>query len=336
MPYHLHLGEADLLRCRFALSPLWETQEAVRTLARTAQRGSYHRPWLRRALPAADGLGLEVLWALMPVKGYAPDFLCPPPSDGPPATFEDEIAQVRATAPAVAAAEIARSLADGPGPGGGPGTTVLTADPAAAVEAVADALTRAWQVLVAPYWTRLRGLLEADVVFHARRLAEGGLARLFAELHPQISWSAGTLSVGRARARPRTLSGQGVTLVPSAFVWPDVVSGFEAPWQPTIVYPARGVGALWSEPAGEAAPEALSRLLGPRRAAVLAALEEPASTTVLAERLALAPSSVSAHLATLRDAGLLTSCRLRHEVLYERTPLGAALAAGPGGAGQAR
>jgi hypothetical protein len=37
VPYHLHLGEADLLRCRFAVSPLWETQEAVRTLVRTTR-----------------------------------------------------------------------------------------------------------------------------------------------------------------------------------------------------------------------------------------------------------------------------------------------------------
>lgn len=336
MAYHLHLGEADLLRCRFALSPLWETQEAVRTLARTAQRGSYHRPWLRRALPAADGLGLDVLWALMPARGYAPDFLCPPPARRQPAAFEDEIARVRQTDPAVAAAEIARSLADGPGPGGGTGVGALTGDPAAAVEAVADALTRAWETLVAPHWARLRGLLEADVAFHARRLAEDGLVRLFAELHPQISWSEGTLSVGRASARPRTLSGQGVTLVPSAFVWPDVVSGFEAPWQPTVVYPARGVGGLWAEPAAGGASEGLSRLLGPRRAAVLAALDVPASTSALAERLGLAPSSVSAHLAALRGAGLLTSCRVRHQVLYERTPLGTALAAGAGGPDQAR
>ncbi|MZE77244.1 ArsR family transcriptional regulator, partial [Streptomyces sp. SID5475] len=51
-------------------------------------------------------------------------------------------------------------------------------------------------------------------------------------------------------------------------------------------------------------------------------------TTGLARRLGLAPSSVSAHLSALRDAGLLTSHRYGHQVLYERTPLGIALAAG--------
>lgn len=47
MPFHLHFDESDLLRCRFALSPLFETQEAVRTLHRPARHG-YHLPWLRR------------------------------------------------------------------------------------------------------------------------------------------------------------------------------------------------------------------------------------------------------------------------------------------------
>ncbi|GAA2627673.1 hypothetical protein GCM10010307_16790 [Streptomyces vastus] len=44
--------------------------------------------------------------------------------------------------------------------------------------------------------------------------------------------------------------------------------------------------------------------------------------------LGLAPSSVSAHLSALRAAGLLVSRRYGHQVLYERTPLGMALASG--------
>lgn len=59
---------------------------------------------------------------------------------------------------------------------------------------------------------------------------------------------------------------------------------------------------------------------------------KPCGTTALAHRLRLAPSSVSAHLATLREAGLLLSRRYGHQVLYERTPLGIALLAGGGGA----
>jgi DNA-binding transcriptional ArsR family regulator len=48
-------------------------------------------------------------------------------------------------------------------------------------------------------------------------------------------------------------------------------------------------------------------------------------TTALAAMTALSPASVSAHLLTLRDAGLLSATRHGHEVLYHRTELGAAL-----------
>ncbi|HEU4399074.1 MAG TPA: winged helix-turn-helix domain-containing protein, partial [Actinomycetota bacterium] len=47
---------------------------------------------------------------------------------------------------------------------------------------------------------------------------------------------------------------------------------------------------------------------------------------VLARRFGQSPSGVSEHLSALRDAGLLTSYRVRHQVVYERTPLGIAVA----------
>ncbi|CAM5555586.1 hypothetical protein SMICM304S_06141 [Streptomyces microflavus] len=77
--------------------------------------------------------------------------------------------------------------------------------------------------------------------------------------------------------------------------------GFEEPWQPAVIYPARGIGGLWSG-AGERTPETLARLLGRVRADVLCALDEPAWTSALAHRLGLAPS-VSAHLSVLRERG---------------------------------
>ncbi|MCT2592462.1 winged helix-turn-helix domain-containing protein [Streptomyces sp. N2-109] len=323
MPYQMHFGAEDLLNCRFALSPSWETQQAVRLLAHPGG-WSHHLPWLRQSTGTAKGLGLEPLWLLMPGRGYTPDFLCPPPT-GPATSFDEEMAEVRATDPALAHAELVRSLADTPGAAESPEGEAMLADPAAAVRQLADAKTRAWEVLVAPHWPRLRALLEADIAFHTRRLADGGLAALFDGLHPEVSWTDGTLTVNHCYQYTRTLGGTGLTLVPSVFAWPHVVSGFEPPWQPAVVYPARGIGALWSEPAADT-PAALVRLLGTNRAAILAALEQPASTTGLAARLGLAPSSVSVHLSALRGAGLLTSYRLRHQVLYERTPLGIALA----------
>ncbi|MEV0882639.1 DUF5937 family protein [Streptomyces microflavus] len=325
MPFRLHFGESDLLRCRFALSPLWETQEAVRTLARPHRHG-YHLPWLRRIRADASTLDLEPLWLLMPDGGHNPDFLCPPPM-GPLATFEEEIAGVRAVDPEVARADMALALAERPGASGSAVGRRLLADPAGAVQLLAGLLEQAWRVLIAPHWPRLRALLEADIAYHSRRLAESGFERLLGEVSPQLGWSGSTLTVTGTRGdHERVLGGQGLVLMPSVFVWPEVVGGFEEPWQPAVIYPARGIGGLWSG-AGERTPETLARLLGRVRADVLCALDEPAGTSALAHRLGLAPSSVSAHLSVLRGAGLLTSRRYGHQVLYERTPLGIALAA---------
>ncbi|MFI6868033.1 ArsR/SmtB family transcription factor [Nocardia sp. NPDC050406] len=69
----------------------------------------------------------------------------------------------------------------------------------------------------------------------------------------------------------------------------------------------------------------LSALLGATRAAVLEAIADGGSTTDLALRLGISPSSASEHAAILRDAGLTVSMRSRNQVRHRLTPLGAAL-----------
>ncbi|MFF5704822.1 DUF5937 family protein [Streptomyces sp. NPDC012794] len=329
MAFHFRFGPADLLRCRFAISPRWETQEAVRVLLRP-QRQAYHLPWLSGIRSAAAGLDLRPLWLLMPRAGHNPDLLSPPPA-GPSVTFEEELDRVRAAAgdPDAAREDLRRALVCTPGAAESDIGRRMLADPARAVRELADLYERAWEVLIAPHWPRLRALLEADVLFHSRRLAAGGLQALFDGLHSDLRWSGQdqTLVLERPSRHDRELGGQGLLLMPSAFVWPEAVGGYDPPWQPTLVYPARGIGALWAAAAGPA-PRALAGLLGRTRAEVLCALREPASTTALAHRLGLAPSTVSAHLKALRAAGLLLPCRQGHQVLYERTPLGIALISG--------
>ncbi|MFF2325449.1 MULTISPECIES: DUF5937 family protein [unclassified Streptomyces] len=324
MPFHLHLDEGDLLRCRFALSPLGETQSAVRVLAEPERHG-YHLPWLRLIRDAAAGLDLRPLWLLMARHGHSPDFISPPPP-GPVTTFEEEIARVRSVDPALARQDLTLSLAGRPEVLHSPAGQAMLADPARTVQELADLLEQTWRVLMEPHWPRLRALLEADIAYHSRRLAAVGFERLLGELSPQLTWSGSTVSIVGMRGRhTRVLGGQGLVLIPSVFCWPDAVSGFEPPWQPAIVYPARGIGGLWTEPA-DRTPQVLARLLGRGRADVLCALDEPAGPSALAHRLGLAVSSVSEHLSVLRAAGLLTSRRYGHQMLYERTPLGIALA----------
>jgi DNA-binding transcriptional ArsR family regulator len=98
----------------------------------------------------------------------------------------------------------------------------------------------------------------------------------------------------------------------------------DEPWQPTLIYPARGVAGLWSPPPADV-PATLGRLLGTTRARLLLATAEPATTTALARRLGISPASASEHLGVLRDAGLVAGRRIGRRVLYELTPLGAVL-----------
>ncbi len=101
----------------------------------------------------------------------------------------------------------------------------------------------------------------------------------------------------------------------------------DPPWPPALVYPARGVAALWERPGRPAPGSALDRLLGPSRATILIALEEPASTTQLVATLGQSLGGIGEHLAVLREAGLISRARSGRSVLYRRTPAGHALAA---------
>ena len=117
--------------------------------------------------------------------------------------------------------------------------------------------------------------------------------------------------------------GRGILLVPVAFAWPDVYVISDAPWQPTLVYAARGVARLWeSEPPGMG--EAIEAALGPGRARVLKSLAVP-STTELARAMGVSAGTVSQHLSRLRRAGLVEPHRRGRSVYYRLSPGGESL-----------
>lgn len=334
MAVTLRFGAADLRRCRFAGSPAFETLSAVR-VATGPQGPGPHRRWLDAVRPRLDSLDLRPVTLLQPRRGYTPDFLAPPPAE-PLARFEDDLARIAATPPPQVAAEIARSLADTPGAADSATGRLLRGDPAEVLDLLVDLVRAAWQALVEPDWPQVRALLDADIGHQSRRLAEGGLDGLFADLHPTLRWHDNVLTRERGDDEHCDLGGAGLVLMPSAFKWDQVVVVTDVPWQPTVIYPARGLGTLWL-PAGGSADAALARLVGRSRAALLAGLADPATTTTLAHRHALALGTVSGHLSVLRDAGLVVGERRRHEIRYRRTDLGTALLAGavPDGTGRA-
>lgn len=311
MPVRYELTGRDLGGVRFAISPLNELTLSLRSW-RDPGRYPMQLPWIRRTRLLRDRLDADVLLALVTERLWTPDFLTPHPYS-PLTRLEDELATVAATPAGTVEREL-RLLRDAygrmPPPLRGPGV----------LGRIVAALAGYWEVCFAPHWPRMRALLEGDVTYRGREIAQHGLATMFAGLSGRISMAGDTVEV-RTRSNlsyTRPTAG-GLTLVPS--MWTSGVSTPISPDEPPlIIYLARGGATLW-EPQPLPAPGALTGLLGEHRAGLLAALADPASSTELATRLGVTTSAVNQHLRALRAAGLLVSARHGRSVLYRRSDL---------------
>lgn len=310
-----HLSELDLAAIRFGISPLCEMGLSLRALKQPA-RYPLQLPWARRTEAARTDLDLDVLLALTDNRLWTPDFLNPRP-DSPLTKLDEELSRLAA----ISSEQFTRQLVQVHGrlP------DVFSGSPVAARDRTVRALTEYWEACFQPYWPRMRAVLEADIVYRGRQLAHGGLATVFGGLSSTISLDGTVVSVRLRDPNHRTelVGGGGLTLVPTLFTQRSSVPTAEG--QPAmILYPARGQGALW-ETETVANPAALSNLLGATRASLLTALGEPASSTELGVRFGISTSAVNQQLRALKNAGLLTTTRYGHSVLYLRSELGSAL-----------
>lgn len=317
----------DLLRSRFAISPLFELDALLRILAFPRRQDRLPPGWANRLVPAFKQLRrdteIDAVLALTSAR-YGPDFTAPPPTTLTQ-TIADDLAMVRCTSLKQARAEIAqcREIA-GHTPIHSSIEKILGST--AVVEIIADALEVAWNRLIAPDWALLRTICERDVIHRASELGSRGWAGALEDLHKDVTWRDSGIEIRfPAAMKPIQLSGEGLVLVPSVFIWPGVGVQYDDAWPKTIIYPARGVSALW-ETSSPAEAGAIGELLGRTRAELLDALETPASTTQLARTHSLAVGAVGDHLSVLRRAGLLEKARSGRSVLYRRTPLGDAIA----------
>ncbi|MDI3389057.1 helix-turn-helix domain-containing protein [Streptomyces sp. B-S-A8] len=329
------LGAEDVADTRFALSPLHETVVSLRVL-REPGLSALHLPWRRAVVGRLGGLDRELLLSVVARRRTLPDFLTPRPV-AHFASFAEQLAVVRGTAPAVVRRDLrdahAPDALPGPlrvaseGPGGGDDVAVC-----ALRDALCRVLARYWEAAIAPWWPQIRLVLEADMTYRARQLATGGMKLMLADMHPDLRWRDGVLEIhGLIGEGFRTSgAGRGLLLVPSVFAHkpaPPVTSEVA----PLLAYPSRGVGTLWVDAPPATPPGALTDLLGATRARLLAQLEEPLATVELARRFRVTPSAVSQHLAVLFATGLVTRARHGRQVLYRRTALGDQLLGGRSG-----
>lgn len=322
MALTIDLGVAELAATRFAISPLSETVSCLQQLA-GIHRHPVNARWLRWAADelAGEPLALSRTWPLVVSERPSwPEFLVPAPS-GPGTSIDDDLAALTATP----AHRVRTSLRRVFGAELPEAAAALDADPEAGLRAIAGELRAAHDRLVAPHWSRIRAVLEADIVHRAAQLAAGGAERVFCDLHPDLRWESGRLALGGAlwsAGRVVNLAPGGLVLMPVALGSPYVLIKGNSSTQTTVRYPARGVGTLWNarQPRGSTV-----RLLGRVRAELLEGLRSPATTTDLARSLGVTPSAVSQHLRVLRDSGLVTRRRSGRHVLYVISTLGESL-----------
>lgn len=162
----------DLTNLRFASSPAWETEAAVRTFIDERSR-PYHNPWHAAVAGRVSQVDWNLLFAVFPRHGWTPDFLTPPPRVPAP-TLRELLKEIRSTPPRQVARELRRSRDEVGNPEARKVLDSLLVNPAASRTLLAEAMECAWRELVAPFWPRVRALLDADIAHRSRMLARHG------------------------------------------------------------------------------------------------------------------------------------------------------------------
>lgn len=311
-------GRHDLLRTRFAISPLIELAAATYVL-RLPRQFPEHRPWVAEVAPRVAGLRLDLVHAASPLgRTTWPNFDAPPPVVPHP-RIEDELDRLAATDPGLVRSDVLRAHRDGVPADARP----FVDDPAGALATMVEQTRALWDAALAPWWPRMSAFLESEIAARARRLVATGSAAAFADLDPTVSWDGRDLTVSPVTMEPRDveLDGRGLLLIPSVLAW-SVWPRVDPPWDPALTYQPPGVGDLWLQATDGGS---LDELIGRRRATLLRSLERPASTLALSRRTGWSPGGVSSHLAVLRRTGLVVRRREGREVVYSRTAAGEAL-----------
>src|SRR5829696_7812904 len=285
------LTNEDLTKVRLAPSPLWETVGSFRVLLHHG-RHTMHAPWATHARRVLPGTDLSPLLGAMCLSRHCPDFLSPPP-EASVGGFEEELERLRATPTEVVHKEVqllvqAHNEQFGPlSPEKARLLEIYLREPEGSLMRLVDTLRRYHDLTIAPYWPRIRGLLEGDTIKRGQALALGGVEALLSNLHPKASYSGGVLKLDKTCEALIEPAGRGITLVPCVFAWPRVMVLTEPGYQPTLAYGPRGVANLWISSSPAPNGTALEAALGAGRASVLKELLVLSTTTELARRLRL-------------------------------------------------
>lgn len=326
----IEVPDRALTRLRIAHSPLWESLCALVVTRMWDPVPFPYRTWAAGARAALRTPALRPLaeWVRNWPTAEIPGFLLAVPSAGRP-RLEDELDALRNTP-----AEVVTSALAARPDWHGPAFERFAAAPEHSLDWLAGALAEFWERTLSACWHRVTGAIEEDILLRGRTLLVNGHEALLNGLHVRVQWMQPMLTVDAA-----TLDGSagpgataaGLVLVPLLFCRDASHVARDGSGHQAVSYQARGAAMLagegisWSAGTHRAAAERLARLVGPTRATLCTMLATPASTTRLARELALAPSTVSEHLRTLLDAGLIDRHRAGQRVLYTLSGRGTAI-----------
>ncbi|MFD7837331.1 helix-turn-helix domain-containing protein [Streptomyces sp. NPDC059761] len=342
----IHFTGVDLARVRMAGRPdaLWETILSFHRLRdrRDARLFGEWRTETRSRLNSETRL----LGALIPSRGYFPDFLTPVEGQY---GWDVGLDALRGIRPERMRRELALL-------GAGTGVGAAFGMPSAVSGGVDGPVPRRLRdfmeggtkhlprlmgelrgyhrAAVEPYWTHIQAQIEAERAARGRALLDGGADELLASLPPMLRWRAPVLECDYPVDRDVRLRGRGLLLQPSFFCRRTAVTLHDPELPPVLVYPAAAQLASASaagesiRPLEEQRQRTLGKLVGHTRSVVLRAIGDGATTSELARRAGVSLASASQHACVMREAGLVTTLRRGNAVLHTVTPLGAALLKG--------
>ncbi|WP_351231939.1 winged helix-turn-helix domain-containing protein [Streptomyces sp. NPDC002133] len=320
----IHFTGEDLARVRMAARPdvLWETILSFHRL-RDRRGATVYGEWRTETRARLNG-ETRVLAALVPQRGYFPDFLTPPEGlDG----LDEGLDAVRSTPVRRLRAELALLAADRPQPGLPARLTGLDGGAAEPMARLVGALRSYHRAAVEPYWPQIQAAVEADRAARGRALLDGGADELLDSLPAMLRWRAPVLEADYPVDRDIHLEGRGLLLQPSYFCRGTPVVRRDPALPPVLVYPVTHTGASSATDA-ERERVSLGRLVGHTRSAVLRSIGNGCTTSELARRAGVSLASASQHACVLREAGLVVTLRNGNAVLHTMTPLGTALLRG--------
>lgn len=194
----------------------------------------------------------------------------------------------------------------------------LLADPAAVRARVRDTLAQCAEAFFDAAWTDAAVQLATDLRLKNDLRKHQGTAAALASVSGAVTLTpdGDSIAVDKLQDNATTAQGTGVTFIPSVFGRPHLVVVHARGWQPVVQYPVAEAAPAGPVPL-ETVTLRLEALSHPVRLRLLRTLARgPHTTGELAQAWGLTPPEVSRHLAVLRRAGLLTSCRRGRYVQY--------------------